>query len=93
MNAKFPIALVAIAVALGATAPAALAQTQPQGKTRDQVRQELVQARHDGLTQSSPTRYPPNAQQIAQNKARHEAGTHRGEPSAAVDQHDQMSAH
>lgn len=90
MNAKFPIALAAIAIAFGATSVAA--QAQSQGNTRDEVRQELLQARHDGLTQSSPTRYPPNAQQIAQNKTRHEAGTHRGEPSAAVDQHDLMTS-
>ncbi|NLP60762.1 DUF4148 domain-containing protein [Paraburkholderia sacchari] len=93
MNAKFPIALVAIAAALGATSVAAQAQTQTQGKTRAEVQQELIQARHDGLTQSSPTKYPPNAQQIAQNKARHAAGTHRNEPSTAVDQHDQMASH
>ncbi|CAB3792265.1 hypothetical protein LMG28688_03469 [Paraburkholderia caffeinitolerans] len=92
MNAKFTIALTAIAIALGATSAAAQAQSQAQGKTRAEVQQELIQARHDGLTQSSPTRYPPNAQQIAQNKARHQAGTHRGEPSASVDQHDLMTS-
>ncbi|MDR3101525.1 MAG: DUF4148 domain-containing protein [Paraburkholderia sp.] len=92
MNAKFSIAFVAIAVALGTTSVAAQAQSQTQGKTRDEVRQELVQARHDGLTQSSPTNYPPNSQQIAQNKAHHEAGTHRGEPSAAIDQHDMKTS-
>ncbi|MFX1765237.1 DUF4148 domain-containing protein [Paraburkholderia sp. A1RI-2L] len=92
MNAKFPVAIVALAVALGTTSVAAQAQSQTQGKTRADAQQELIQARHDGLTQSSPTTYPPNAQQIAQNKVRHEAGTHRGEPSAAVDQHDQMTS-
>ncbi|HKU00754.1 MAG TPA: DUF4148 domain-containing protein [Paraburkholderia sp.] len=68
MNARFPIALIALAVAFGATV--AVVQTQTPGKTRAEVQQELVQARHDGLTQSTPTRYPPNDAQIAQNKVR-----------------------
>ena len=39
-----------------------------QGKTREQVREELVQARRDGLLPYKRYEYPPSADTIARNK-------------------------
>ncbi|KLU20532.1 hypothetical protein EOS_41080 [Caballeronia mineralivorans PML1(12)] len=40
------------------------------GKTRAQVREELVEAQRMGLVPSSKTDYPPSAATIARNQAR-----------------------
>jgi hypothetical protein len=67
----------------------ALAQTaQAQGKTREQVQQELIQARHDGLTTFSEAQYPGTEQTIAHNKQLHAVTTHPGEPAPVLDHHD-----
>ncbi|MGK8405162.1 MULTISPECIES: DUF4148 domain-containing protein [Burkholderia cepacia complex] len=42
-----------------------------QGKTREQVRQELIQAWHDGLLPTSRHDYPPSPATIARNKELH----------------------
>ena len=42
-----------------------------QGKTREQVRQELIQAYHDGLLPIRKHDYPPSAATIARNKELH----------------------
>ncbi|MFW6855157.1 DUF4148 domain-containing protein [Burkholderia gladioli] len=47
------------------TAPAAA------GKTREQVRQELIQAYHDGLLPASKNDYPPSASTIERNQELH----------------------
>ncbi|MDR5782745.1 DUF4148 domain-containing protein [Caballeronia sp. LZ065] len=59
-----------------------------QGKSRDQVRQELVQAQHDGDVPSGKTQYPPSEQLVARNKEVHASAVHAGEKSPSVDQHD-----
>ncbi|WP_063801189.1 DUF4148 domain-containing protein [Burkholderia ubonensis] len=43
----------------------------PSGKTREEVRQELIRAYHDGLLPTSNHDYPPSPETIARNKARH----------------------
>ncbi|SMF99594.1 DUF4148 domain-containing protein [Burkholderia singularis] len=57
------------------TSPAALqaqsANTVSSGKTREQVRQELIQAYHDGLLPTSKLDYPPSEATIARNKELH----------------------
>jgi Domain of unknown function (DUF4148) len=42
------------------------------GKTREQVRQELIQAQRDGLLPTSKTDYPPSPELIARNRALYE---------------------
>lgn len=59
-----------------------------QGKSRDQVGQELVQAQHDGVVPAPEAHYPGNEQTIARNKATHVAATHTGESAPSVDNHD-----
>ncbi|WP_080418759.1 DUF4148 domain-containing protein [Burkholderia ubonensis] len=43
----------------------------PSGKTREQVRQELIRAYHDGLLPTSNHDYPPGPETIARNKELH----------------------
>lgn len=42
-----------------------------QGKTRDQVRAELLEARRQGLIPTTEADYPPSQRTIDANKARH----------------------
>ncbi|WP_010089993.1 DUF4148 domain-containing protein [Burkholderia ubonensis] len=43
----------------------------PHGKTREEVRQELIRAYHDGLLPTSSHDYPPGPETIARNKELH----------------------
>lgn len=54
-----------------ATAPTILPQQQ--GKTREQVVQELIQARRDGLVPAGRADYPPGQATIERNRARMKA--------------------
>ena len=85
---KFAALLVTSTIALGAVSQAALAQA----KTRDEVRQELAQAQHDGLIPSSTTHYPPSDALIARNKETHAIARHAGEKTPPVDHHDSIAA-
>ncbi|MDR5817090.1 MULTISPECIES: DUF4148 domain-containing protein [unclassified Caballeronia] len=76
--------LVTSSMALALASGAASAQ----GKSRDQVRQELVQAHHDGDVPSGKTQYPPSEQLVARNKEVHASAVHAGEKSPSIDQHD-----
>jgi hypothetical protein len=67
---------------------AAVPAAQAQGKTRDQVKRELVQAQHEGVIPIGNTRYPNTQQMIDNNKATHAATRHPGEPSPKLDHHD-----
>ena len=84
------LTLLAFTASLSAffVAEAALAQ----GKTREQVQQELAQARHDGLLSISKTGYPPSSEQIARNKELHAISKHAGEANPDVDRHDAVIA-
>ncbi|MHB9837985.1 DUF4148 domain-containing protein [Paraburkholderia terrae] len=54
-----------------ATTPAI--QPQQQGKTREQVVQELIQARREGLVPAGHADYPPSQATIERNRARMKA--------------------
>ncbi|SAL79008.1 hypothetical protein AWB71_05811 [Caballeronia peredens] len=85
--AKFAVVFALAGASIGLISQSAAAQ----GKSREQVRQELVQAQHDGITPMSKTQYPPSEATIARNKAMHAAATHGGEKSPSPDQHDQLA--
>jgi hypothetical protein len=89
MNAVklFTVTLAAL-VSMGVASQA----VQAQGKSREEVRQELIQAQHDGKIQSSKTQYPPNAAAIARNKELHAASRHAGETAPVADHHDSLAA-
>lgn len=65
---------------------------QAQGKTRAEVKQELVHAQHTGVIPSSKTQYPPDASTIARNKQTHAIALHGGETAPSLDQHDKLAA-
>lgn len=48
-------------------------QPQQQGKTREQVVQELIQARRDGLVPAGHADYPPSQATVARNRERMKA--------------------
>lgn len=68
--------------------PAAFAQ----GKTRDEVRQELIRAQHEGVVPAGKNDYPPSAALVARNKELHAISVHGGKTDLALDQHDQTVA-
>jgi hypothetical protein len=70
------------------TAAQAQPQAQTQGKTRDQVKQELVAAHHEGVLPISDIKYPGTPETIARNKQIHNAARHPGETDPAIDHHD-----
>lgn len=88
MNTKTTIVW-ATAAALTALAlsPAAFAQ----GKTRDEVRQELIRAQHEGVVPAGKNDYPPSAALVARNKELHAISVHGGKTDLALDQHDQRN--
>lgn len=63
-----------------------------QSKTREQVRAELIQSQHDGLTQPSKIQYPPSKDAIARNKELHAISKHAGETSPSADHHDNIAS-
>jgi Domain of unknown function (DUF4148) len=87
-TAKFSLFVAAAALLAALSAQTALAQ----GKSRAQVQQELVQARHDGVIPVSKTSYPPTDEQIARNKQLHAIARHPGEASPNMDQHDSVAS-
>ncbi|WP_063532639.1 DUF4148 domain-containing protein [Burkholderia sp. MSMB1589WGS] len=72
MNTLRFLAAAAAVAASALTATAALASTPdaPQGKTRAQVRAELIQAYRDGVIPTSDGDYPPSQATIDANRAR-----------------------
>ncbi|AOK55906.1 DUF4148 domain-containing protein [Burkholderia stagnalis] len=82
--AKLSTCLVAAILAAGGIAPNAFAQ----GKTRADVRQELVQAQHDGTIPSNKHDYPPGPQQVDRNKVLHGISVHGKETAPGLDAHD-----
>ncbi|RQU03057.1 DUF4148 domain-containing protein [Burkholderia cepacia] len=89
MNIPRPMIVVAAAVlSITAVSQAAAAQQ----KTRQEVRQELVRARHDGVIPSPNHDYPASPATVARNKEIHRATVHRGETAPLVDAHDNRLA-
>ncbi|WP_323120373.1 DUF4148 domain-containing protein [Burkholderia alba] len=55
-------------------------QTSPTGgKTREQVRAELVDAQHHGVIPAKKTDYPPSADTVKQNQRTHAIAKHGGQ--------------
>ncbi|MBR8142730.1 DUF4148 domain-containing protein [Burkholderia pseudomultivorans] len=54
-----------------APAVSQLGNMRSEGKTREQVRRELIQAYHDGLLPTSKHDYPPSPATVARNKELH----------------------
>lgn len=86
--AKYAMAAVTAGVSIGFVSPLAHAQ----GKTREQVREELIMARHDGSLPMSKNQYPPTEETMARNREIHAASMHPGEKSPDLDRHDQLAA-
>ncbi|KVS28445.1 DUF4148 domain-containing protein [Burkholderia cepacia] len=85
MNIPRPMIVAAAAVlSIAAISQAAAAQQ----KTRQEVRQELVRARHDGVIPSPNHDYPASPATVARNQEIHRATVHRGEAAPLVDAHD-----
>ncbi|AYQ42710.1 hypothetical protein BLA9940_02234 [Burkholderia aenigmatica] len=82
-----------IVAAAAALSMAALSQAvaAPQ-KTRQEVLQELVRARHDGVIPSPNHDYPASPATVARNQEIHRATVHRGETAPQVDAHDNRIA-
>ncbi|MFM0187963.1 DUF4148 domain-containing protein [Paraburkholderia nemoris] len=59
-----------------------------QSKSREQVRNELALAQHDGMFQGGKRPYPPNDDTSTRNKELHAISRHAGEKAPSVDQHD-----
>ncbi|MGS0891936.1 DUF4148 domain-containing protein [Burkholderia stagnalis] len=89
--AQFAALFLTATLSLGIAAQAAHAQTQPQGKTRAQVVDELKQAQHDGVVPAGKTQYPPSGDMIARNKELHGISVHNGEKSPQTDNHDKLA--
>ncbi|CAM2168074.1 DUF4148 domain-containing protein [Burkholderia cepacia] len=87
MNIPRPM-IVAAALSIAALSQAAAAQQ----KTRQEVRQELVRARHDGVIPSPNHDYPASPATVARNQEIHRATVHRGEAAPRVDAHDNRLA-
>ncbi|AOI59432.1 DUF4148 domain-containing protein [Burkholderia diffusa] len=78
-----------ISIAVAALAIAAFSQSAAaQSRTRQEVRQELLRARHEGVIPSPKHDYPPNPATIARNQQIHRSTVHRGESAPLVDAHD-----
>lgn len=89
MNA---VKLFTVSVAALVTVGVAAQAAQAQGKSREQVREELIVARHDGKIQNGRTQYPPTAATIARSKEVHVASQHPGETAPVIDHHDNLAA-
>ncbi|KVD39092.1 hypothetical protein WS61_21320 [Burkholderia sp. ABCPW 11] len=82
-----------IAVTVAALSIVAFSQAvAAQPKRRQDVIQELVRARHDGVIPSPTRDYPASPAAVARNREIHRAAVHRGEKSPLVDAHDNRFA-
>ncbi|AWV04179.1 DUF4148 domain-containing protein [Burkholderia sp. JP2-270] len=82
-----------IAMTAAALSIAAFSQTvAAQAKTRQEVRQELVRARHDGVIPSLNHDYPASPAAVARNREIHRSTVHGGERAPTVDVHDNRFA-
>ena len=88
MNIPRPMIAAAAVLSIAAISEAAAAQQ----KTRQEVRQELVRARHDGVIPSPNHDYPASPATVARNQEIHRATVHRGEAAPLVDAHDNRLA-
>ncbi|ALX13991.1 hypothetical protein P350_20555 [Burkholderia cepacia JBK9] len=89
MNIPRPMIAVAVA-ALSISAFSQAVSAQP--KSRQEVIQELVRARHDGVIPSPNHDYPASPATVARNQEIHRSTVHRGEKAPMVDAHDNRFA-
>ncbi|UVE67529.1 DUF4148 domain-containing protein [Burkholderia pyrrocinia] len=89
MNIPRPKITIAVAVLSIATFSQTVAA---QAKTRQEVRQELVRALHDGVIPSPNHDYPASLATVARNREIHRSTVHRGEKAPMVDAHDNRFA-
>ncbi|WP_408580336.1 DUF4148 domain-containing protein [Burkholderia ubonensis] len=82
---RLTIVIAAASLSIAAFSEGAAAQS----KTRQEVLQELLQARHDGVIPSTKQDYPPSPALIERNKEIHRATVHGGEQSPMFDAHDE----
>ncbi|MBJ9963078.1 DUF4148 domain-containing protein [Burkholderia seminalis] len=85
MNIPRPM-IVAVVAALSIPAFSQAVSAQP--KSRQEVVQELVRARHDGVIPSPNHDYPASPAVVARNREIHRSTVHRGEKAPMVDAHD-----
>lgn len=83
------IAMVFLVAGIAAEMPFLAASAQ--GKTREEVRQELLKARHDGISPANKPQYPPTEDMLNRNRELHALTTHAGEKSPAFEQHDTVA--
>lgn len=90
---QLAVAMVAASFTLGAVA-AESTQTQPsKGKTRQEVRQELSKAQHDGEIPARNADYPPTQDTIKRNQQSHKSAVHpKNEKANGIDSHDDRSS-
>ncbi|WP_175769079.1 DUF4148 domain-containing protein [Burkholderia cenocepacia] len=89
MNIPRPlIAIAAATLSIAAFSQAVAAQP----KSRQEVIQELVRARHDGVIPSPNHDYPASPAAVARNQEIHRSTVHRGEKTPMVDAHDNRFA-
>ncbi|QVN22541.1 DUF4148 domain-containing protein [Burkholderia pyrrocinia] len=82
-----------IAMTVAALSISAFSQTvAAQAKARQEVRQELVRAWHDGVIPSPNHDYPASPAAVARNQEIHRSMVHRGEKAPMVDAHDNRFA-
>ncbi|HKU00219.1 MAG TPA: DUF4148 domain-containing protein [Paraburkholderia sp.] len=86
-SARLAITSIVAIMSIAAIVPS----VQAQERTRDQVKQELVQARHDGIVPVGNAQYPNTPRMIETNKTRHAIAKHPGETSPAYDEHDNIA--
>ncbi|RQR42235.1 DUF4148 domain-containing protein [Burkholderia sp. Bp9142] len=89
MNISRPLISIVVAVLSIAAFSQSVAS---QARTRQEVRQELLRARHDGMIPSPKHDYPPSPATIARNQDIHRSTVHRGESAPLVDAHDNRFA-
>ncbi|OLL32479.1 hypothetical protein BTH42_06575 [Burkholderia sp. SRS-W-2-2016] len=86
--ARFAVIVLAASVGSTILSPAAFAQA----KTREQVKAELIQAQHEGVTPTTKTQYPPTPDNLERQKQLHVLTTHAGEAAPGLDQHDNLAS-
>ncbi|MDR5855764.1 DUF4148 domain-containing protein [Caballeronia sp. LZ062] len=85
------VRIAVIIVTAGVSAGSMSAAISAESKTREQVRQELLMAQHDGVTAVNKPQYPPTDEMLTRNRELHTLTRHAGEESPAFEQHDAVA--
>lgn len=84
------LVLTAASFSLGAVGAESTSNTT--GKTRQEVKQELARAQHDGEIPARNADYPPSRETIKRNQQSHKAAVHpKNEKANGIDSHDDRS--